>query len=111
MPVIVITGLDDNVDPPGAWDSDAFTTTSNDSDRYYYTGATAITRRWAAAAGCDASGKELAFAVGASQADCRTYCPASGAHWPAVLDCRARMGHDYGLPWSWKLTLDFFDHQ
>jgi hypothetical protein len=39
-----------------------------------------------------------------------TYCPAD-AGWPAVLDCRADMGHTYGLSWSWALTLDFFDAQ
>jgi hypothetical protein len=26
-----------------------------------------------------------------------------------VLDCRASMGHDYGLPWSWNLVLEFFN--
>lgn len=62
MPVMLITGLNDNVVPPGAWDSDAHTTTSIDSDRFYYTGATAITKNWAAAAGCSTSGKELAVA-------------------------------------------------
>ena len=56
MPVLLITGLADDVVPPGAWDYDAFTTTSNAHDRFYYTGATAITKRWAAAAGCDTSG-------------------------------------------------------
>jgi len=45
MPVMLITGLNDPVVPPGAWDSDAYTTTSNDKDRFYYTGATAITKR------------------------------------------------------------------
>ncbi len=110
MPVMLITGINDPVVPPGAWDSDAYTTTSNDSDRFYYTGATAITKRWAAAAGCNTSGKELALSYGAGQADCRSYCPSTGTRWPAVLDCRAKMGHDYGLPWSWKLIMDFFDH-
>ena len=110
MPVMLVTGLNDPVVPPGAWDSDAYTTTSNDNDRFYYTGATAITKRWAAAAGCNTSGKELALDYGAGQADCRSYCPATGTRWPAVLDCRANMAHDYGLPWSWKLIMDFFDH-
>jgi polyhydroxybutyrate depolymerase len=110
MPVMVVSGLADSVVPPGEWDSEAFTTTSNDSDRFYYTGATAITRSWAAAAGCDTSGRERAFAQSDSQADCRTYCAATGTRWPAVIDCRARMAHDYGLPWSWKLIMNFFDH-
>jgi polyhydroxybutyrate depolymerase len=111
LPVIVITGLDDISVPPGGWDSEAYTETSNDRDRFYYTGATAITKRWAAAAGCDTSGKELVFDQASGRADCRTYCAAKGPRWPAVLDCRASMGHDYGLPWSWRLMLDFFDHQ
>ena len=109
MPVMLVTGLNDPVVPPGTWDSDAYTTTSNDSDHFYYTGATAITKRWAAAAGCNTSGKERALAYGAGQADCRSYCPATGTRWPAVLDCRANMAHDYGLPWSWKPIMDFFD--
>ena len=110
MPVLLITGVNDPVVPPGAWDSDAYTTTSNDSDRFYYTGATAITRRWAAAAHCNTAQKEQSFAQSASPADCRSYCPATSSSWPAVLDCRAGMAHDYGLPWSWKLIMDFFDH-
>jgi len=110
VPVLLITGLNDHVVPPGAWESDAFTTTSNGSDRYYYTGATAIAQRWAVAAGCDTSRKARVVDHGRPEADCRTYCPASGSRWPAVIDCRAPMGHDYGLPWSWKLIMDFFDH-
>ena len=110
MPVILITGLADPVVPPGAWDEAAFTTTSNGNDRFYYTGATAITRSWAAAAHCDTAGNEVTFRRADSPADCRTYCPAAESRWPTVLDCRAKMAHDYGLPWSWKLILDFFDH-
>lgn len=45
---------------------------------------------------------------GIEETDCRTYC-AAGPGWPEVLDCRARMGHDCGLSWSWELVLDFFD--
>jgi poly(3-hydroxybutyrate) depolymerase len=110
MPVIIITGFNDPVVPPGAWDSDVFTTTSNDKDRFYYTSATAISKKWAAAAGCNTSGKEHPVALGTvPEADCRSFCPTEGAHWPAVVDCRAKMAHDYGLPWSWNLILDFFD--
>ena len=109
MPVMLITGLADKVVPPGNWDDDAFTTTSNDNDRFYYTGATAITKAWAAASGCPVSGKARAFDYGSTNTDCRSYCPAQGTQWPAVLDCRAPMGHAYGLPWSWKLIMDFFD--
>ncbi len=110
LPVLLITGLADDVVPPGAWDDDAFTTTSNARDRFYYTGATAIMKQWAEAAGCGTSGKEVAFRDARTPADCRTYCPVTGSQWPAALDCRAKMGHDYGLPWSWSLIMDFFDH-
>jgi polyhydroxybutyrate depolymerase len=111
MPVILITGLNDAVVPPGDWDSDDFTTTSNDSDRFYYTGATAITKKWAAAARCNITGNERPVVLStAAEADCRSYCALEDTHWPAVLDCRAKMGHDYGLSWSWTLILDFFDH-
>jgi poly(3-hydroxybutyrate) depolymerase len=30
-------------------------------------------------------------------------------YYTGASDCRALMGHDYGLGWSWKLILDFFD--
>jgi poly(3-hydroxybutyrate) depolymerase len=108
MPVIVITGLRDKVVPPGAWDDPSFTTTSNFRDRYYYTGATAITRSWAGAQGCATSGKEIRFEDGYRKADCRTYCSGDPG-WPRVLDCRANMGHVYNLSWSWNLIMDFFD--
>ncbi|MFC1740351.1 alpha/beta hydrolase family esterase [Pseudomonadota bacterium] len=108
LPVLLITGMLDNVVPPGAWDDDSYTTTSNGSDRYYYTGATAIIRVWAEAHGCDASGAATRVEVGYKQADCRTFCT-SDAGLPRVLDCRVRMGHTYDLSWSWKLILDFFD--
>jgi len=108
MPVLLITGTQDRVVPPGAWNDSGYTTSSNGKDRYYYTGATAITRSWARAQGCDTSRPAVAFDDGSEITDCRTYCSAS-AGWPRVLDCRASMGHDYGLSWSWKLVLDFFD--
>lgn len=107
MPALVITGTTDTTVPAGAWESTAFTTTSNGSDRYYYTGATAITRVWARANGCGLSTAQ-AFDDGNAKTDCRTYC-SSFSGWPRVLDCRARMGHVYNLAWSWKLILDFFD--
>ncbi len=108
FPVLLITGIDDHTVPPGSWDDPAPTTTS-DSDRFFYTGATAIIRRWSHAAGCSVTGREQPFATGQDAAECRRYCAATGDRWPAVLDCRAPMGHDYGLAWSWKLVLDFFD--
>jgi polyhydroxybutyrate depolymerase len=109
MPVLVITGTRDSVVPPGDWEDNSFTTTSNGSDRFYYTGATAITRVWAKAHGCDTAKVAKGFDDGNRQTDCRSYCAASGGEWPKVLDCRASMGHSYSLSWSWKLILDFFD--
>ena len=111
LPVLLITGLADNVVPPGQWDDASFTTATNDNDRYYYTGATAVVRRWSEAAGCPTAGPEKPFDTGQSAAECRAYCPGTAANWPRVLDCRAPMGHDYQLAWAWKLVLDFFDRQ
>jgi len=118
MPALVITGTTDTTVPPGAWEDPSYTTTSNGSDRYYYTGATAITRKWADANNCTVAGKKaFAFNDGNAKTECRTYCSngsgwslgAVGSGWPKVLDCRARMGHTYSLSWSWKLIMDFFD--
>ncbi len=107
LPVLLVTGTLDTTVPPGPWENPGFTTTSNGSDRYFYTGATAITRVWARANGCTLT-TAAAFDDGIAETDCRSYC--SGASgWPKVLDCRAKMGHDYGLPWSWNLILEFFD--
>lgn len=111
LPVLLITGLSDNVVPPGKWDDASFTTATNDHDRYYYTGATAVVRRWSEAAGCAVAGPEKPFDTGQSAAECRAYCPGTAERWPRVLDCRAPMGHDYQLGWAWKLVLDFFDQQ
>jgi len=108
MPVIVITGMQDDTVPPGQWDDPTFTTTSNGSDRYYYTGATAITRSWAQKHGCETTGKAIPFDESYDEPDCRSYC-SDDAGWPRVLDCRVQMGHIYGYNWSWKLILDFFD--
>jgi polyhydroxybutyrate depolymerase len=108
MPALVITGTRDNVVPPGAWEDPSFTTTSNGNDRYYYTGATAITRSWAQAHGCDIDNNAESFNDGYRKPDCRTYCTQDQG-WPRALDCRARMGHTYSLSWSWKLVMDFFD--
>lgn len=108
MPVLLITGTRDTTVPPGRWEDPTYTTTSG-SDRYYYTGATAIVRRWAAAEGCATTGPERPFSTGYVEADCRSYCAARAPAWPPVLDCRAPMGHDYDFAWSWRLVLDFFD--
>lgn len=118
LPVLLITGTHDATVPPGAWESTHYTTTS-DGNRYYYTGASAMTRSWGAVDGCPYSGIPAAsFGTGINQADCRTYCgrrPAgwsggsAGESWPNVLDCRAAMGHTYAFDWSWQLILEFFD--
>jgi poly(3-hydroxybutyrate) depolymerase len=108
MPALLITGMLDNVVPPGNWDDPESTTTSNDSDRFHYTGATAITKSWASAQGCDTSKPATPVEVAYQIPDCRTYCTADTGL-PRVLDCRAQMGHIYDLSWSWKLVMDFFD--
>jgi poly(3-hydroxybutyrate) depolymerase len=107
LPVLVITGTRDTTVPPGDWENESFTTTSNGSDRYYYTGATAITEVWAEAHGCDSSGAAVPFNDGVRKTDCRTYC-SEDPGWPRVLDCRARMGHTYSLSWAWPLIMNFF---
>lgn len=107
LPVLLITGTRDHTVPPGAWEDTAYTTTS-DGDTYYYTGATAITRVWAEASGCDTSSSATPVDVGVPDLDCRTYCDGAGAL-PPVLDSRSPMGHAYGLSWSWPLVLSFFD--
>jgi len=109
LPALLITGIRDDVVPPGEWEDPSYTTTSNGNDRFYYTGATAITQSWARSHACDTEEPAVGFDDGIHQADCRTYC-ADDPDWPRVLDCRARMGHTYELSWSWKLVLDFFDH-
>jgi poly(3-hydroxybutyrate) depolymerase len=78
LPVILITGVSDHVVPPGNWEDGGYTTSSNDRDRFYYTGATAIVRRWAQANGCPTAGKERSFTSGYAVADCRSYCAAAG---------------------------------
>jgi polyhydroxybutyrate depolymerase len=118
MPVLVITGTRDTTVPPGTWEDISHTTTS-DGDRYYYTGASAITQRWGTTNSCPFTGTPAApFNAGTTHVDCRTYCASNaagwsggsaGVGWPNVLDCRAPMGHTYDLGWSWKLILDFFD--
>lgn len=108
MPVLLITGMRDTTVPPGDWEDEQFTTTSNGDDRYYYTSATAITQRWAGAHGCHIDAAAEAFDDGNRKSDCRTYCT-DDPGWPRVLDCRANTGHTYRLSWSWKLILNFYD--
>ena len=119
LPVLLITGSADRTVPPGSWESPA-ATTSSDGDAYFYTSATAMMRRCGAVNHCPYRGRPATpFAAGAEvSAECRTYCegdakgwsePTSHGGWPRVLDCRAPMGHEYGLHWSWPLILKFFD--
>ena len=109
MPAISVTGTRDRTVPPGEWEQQTFTTTS-DGDVYHYTGASAITRVWAEAQGCDTSVPAAPVDVGVPNAECRgwSYCQTE-SQWPPVLDCRADMGHTYRLNWSWPLILDFFE--
>lgn len=107
LPVLSITGKSDPTVPPGDWEDDSFTTTS-DGDFYYYTGATAITRAFAQAAGCDIS--QPAEPVAFSQtSDCRSYCGSDAGGVPKVLDCRREMEHVYELEETWPMMLEFFD--
>ena len=108
MPVLVITGARDRTVPPGDWEDPNYTTTT-DGDQYYYSGATAITRVWAEANGCDATVPAASVDV-LPDLDCRSYCGGDG-DLPPVLDCRADMGHVYQFGWTWPLILDFFDQQ
>lgn len=101
--MLLITGRSDNTVPPGNWDDSAYTTASNDQDRFYHTGATAIVKRWAQADSCSTARNDQSFNTGYADLD----CGAPGRAWPKVLDCRAPMGHDYDLSWSW-LVMDFF---
>lgn len=120
LPVLLITGTADRTVPPGPWESPASTTTG-DGSAYYYTSASAMMRRWGAENSCPYQGHPATpFSAGSVPAVCRTYCgadakgwsgSAAGTGWPRALDCRAPMGHHYGLDWSWQLILDFFDAQ
>ena len=105
LAVLSITGTHDPTVPPGEWEDPTFTTTT-DGDRYFYTGATAITRSWADAHGCDTS-EPAAPWDGVTSMDCRSYCAVDDG-WPQVLDCRADMRHTYDLATTWPVMLDFF---
>ena len=109
MPVISITGSRDRTVPPGDWEQESFTTTS-DGDVYYYSSASAITKVWAESQGCDTTVPAEPIDVGSSSMECRgwSYCQ-SDSQWPPVLDCRGDMGHMYRLSASWPLILDFFE--
>ena len=109
LPVLSITGTRDSTVPPGDWEDPSYTVTT-DGDRYFYTGATAITQVWAEAHGCEITQPAAPFDVGSGSLDCRSYCAADEG-WPEVLDCRADMGHTYSLSTTWPVLLDFFEAQ
>lgn len=111
LPMLVITGKSDATVPPGDWEDDRFTTTS-DGAEYYYTGATAITRSWAKARNCAVDVAAQSVDVGSERFECRSYCAAEqGQRYPAILDCRMERGHDQDLRRTWPLVLDFFNSQ
>jgi poly(3-hydroxybutyrate) depolymerase len=107
MPALLTTGTLDKTVPPGEWEDAGFTTTG-DGDTFYYASATAITRVWAGALGCSTANAAVPVNAGLEGIDCRSYC-SSDPGLTRVLDCRAEMGHESGLDWSWNLILDFFD--
>ncbi len=107
MPALLTTGTEDSTVPPGEWEDTGFTTTS-DGDHFYYASATSIMRVWASAHGCSIEQPAIPIDTGLADIDCRSYC-SDDPGLTRVLDCRAAMGHEAGLHWSWKLTLEFFD--
>lgn len=109
LPALLLTGTEDPVVPPGAWEDPSPTTSTSGKDRYDYTGATGITRSWAEAHGCDVSVDAAPFEDADPDTDCRSYCGVGAGGAPPVVDCRVDMGHTYGLSWTWPLILDFFD--
>ena len=106
VPMLLITGQTDPIVPPGDWDDPGFTT-SADGEEFYYTGATAITRAWAEAQGCDTTSPATAVDTGVRGLDCRSYCAGDDDALPAVLDCRLPGGHDADLRRTWPLVMDF----
>lgn len=112
LPVILVTGSSDPTVPPGAWGS-LSPTEAFDGDHYFFSSASTITKAWADA-NCQArvgGGAAVDFDEGQGAAsDCRTYCVAQRGQWPAVLDCRLDMQHEYRFETSWPLILDFFDN-
>jgi len=104
-PALLVTGLRDDTDPPGPWDSLSATTTSNGGDRYFYESASATIRNWSKASGC-AVGTKARRVPAPQPFDCRVYCQDEIEEVPA-LDCRLDMAHEYQLDTTWPLTLDF----
>jgi polyhydroxybutyrate depolymerase len=109
MPALLITGTFDTTVPPGEWEDPSHTITSNGSDRFFYSGATAITRSWASAHGCNVGADARPLDLGGQSADCRSYCQGGAGTLPPVVDCRIAMGHVYRLSTSWPLMLRFFE--
>ncbi|MEL6571919.1 MAG: hypothetical protein AAFQ64_09685 [Pseudomonadota bacterium] len=106
LPALVITGTEDASVPPGAWEDPRYTTSFDDAE-YHYTGATAITRAWSEAHGCDTSTPAQPVDFGGRRHDCRSYCSV-GDTLPAVLDCRMETGHNGHMRRTWPLIMDFF---
>ena len=108
LPALLITGEQDTTVPPGNWEDPGFTSSSGAmNESYYYTSATAITRSWARAHGCDISTPAEPFERHRSGYDCRTYC-GDDPRVPRVLDCRTSGGHDYDFGSAWPLVMNFF---
>ena len=91
LPVLSITGPRDPTVPPREWEDPPFTVPT-DGDRYFYTRATAITRVWAEAHGCETTPPAKTFEVGI-----------------AALDCRADARQPSLSERTWPLVIDFFD--
>ena len=111
LPVILITGMLDTTVPPGNWDDKSFTTTT-DGESYYYTGATAITEKWAEALDCDTSVPPTTTSINiASALECRSwnFCRNTNSY-SSVLDCRgSQMGHIYNFNETWPIIMEFFN--
>ena len=73
MPALVITGVRDDLTPPGLWESTSYTNSPRSS--FYYTGSTAIVRSWGKGNNCEYHGDDAkSFNDGHDKTDCRTYC-------------------------------------
>ncbi|MDP6027833.1 MAG: hypothetical protein QF849_18355 [Pseudomonadales bacterium] len=103
---LLITGTRDLTDPPGPWDDLKPTTTSNQSDRFFYESASATISAWSQRQGCK-TGFAARRLESPTPFDCRSYCPGDLTTSPA-LDCRIDMGHDYQLVDTWPFILEFF---
>ena len=107
LPVLLLTGLTDDLVNPGGRD-EAFTESPNSHD--YHVTASAITKKWAQGEGCSVSGtpqRLLVPGVDASETECTSFC--TGA-FPQVVDCRFNGGHIFPT-WGPKAIFGFFARQ